>query len=85
MSRRIYWLLTSERLTMNPRYERGSCPAARCQGCARRHSGWHLVEKVTCECGGKLVIDFPYDVLIGYVRAGNRQNGSLPVKGDSQE
>ncbi|KKL21484.1 hypothetical protein LCGC14_2445040, partial [marine sediment metagenome] len=49
-------------------YERGSCPAARCQGCARRHSGWHLVEKVTCECGGKLVIDFPYDVLIGYVR-----------------
>jgi len=40
-----------------------SCPRALCQSCSRRYSGWGLVNKKICECGGKLVLQSPYSVL----------------------
>lgn len=45
------------------------CPKAVCLKCGERHSGWSLAEKTTCECGGKLLIDPNYDVVIGFVRS----------------
>lgn len=50
-----------------------SCPRAICQSCGRHYTGWDLVERESCtDCGGKLVIEFADNYLIGYVRAGKR-------------
>lgn len=46
-----------------------TCPRGVCQVCGRLYTGWSLADRTNCECGGKLVVGFPYDVLIGYVRA----------------
>lgn len=51
-----------------------SCPKAICRSCGRRYSGWDLAQRETCDCGGKLIINFPYDVIMGYLKTGNRNN-----------
>jgi len=45
------------------------CPKAICSSCGKRYSGWSLVQRESCDCGGKLIINFPYDVLIGFVKS----------------
>ena len=56
--------------------------SAFCQVCGKRYTGWGMVTsyllegdgepRKTCDCGGKLIVDDLYDVIIGYVRAGNK-------------
>jgi len=47
-------------------------PKAICQSCNKKFSGWSLAQRESCDCGGKLIIDFPYNQIIGYIKAGNR-------------
>ncbi|MBA7684840.1 hypothetical protein ES703_93253 [subsurface metagenome] len=54
-----------------------NCPKAICQSCGRRYSGWSLAQRETCDCGGKLIIDFPYSAIIAYVKAGDNKRGYL--------
>lgn len=63
-------------------------PRAKCWKCGRQYSGWSLAKRETCECGGKLIIDFPYNILIGYARAGRPRNAQGYVeeaKTDNEE
>lgn len=48
------------------------CPKAVCYTCGNRYSGWSLMQRGKCDCGGKLYVGFPYNVIIGWVRAGNQ-------------
>jgi len=50
-------------------------PKAICYMCGKRYSGWILAERKTCDCGGKLIVDFPYSVLIGSVSPGTTKDG----------
>jgi hypothetical protein len=45
---------------------RDSCPTAVCLSCGAHYSGWGLVNRRRCDCGGKLVINSPHDIIIGY-------------------
>jgi len=48
-------------------------PCAVCQACGRRYSGWSLAQREGCDCGGRLIVSFPYNVIIGFVKAGKKQ------------
>ncbi len=48
-----------------------SCPTAVCQSCGRHYSGWGLAQRKSCDCGGNLIFDSIYGVIIGYVKAGS--------------
>lgn len=50
-----------------------SSPEAVCQSCGKHYSGWWLAQTETCDCGGKLIIDFPCDYIIGYIKGGRRK------------
>jgi len=54
---------------VNPRE---SGPKAVCRSCGRQYGGWGLAQREACDCGGKLIISSPYDVIIGYVKTGKR-------------
>jgi len=62
-------------------------PRATCQSCLSRYTGWGLAQREKCDCGGKLVIDFPYNYLIGYLRAGgrNKKQEGLEERGDDDK
>ncbi len=49
------------------------CPKAICQSCGHQYSGFGLAQRETCNCGGKLIVTFPYNVIIGYVQAGRQK------------
>jgi len=55
--------------------EAESGPKAVCTSCHRLYGGWDQAQRESCDCGGKLTMNFPYSVLIGYVKAG-RHSGS---------
>ncbi|MBA7707276.1 hypothetical protein ES703_116145 [subsurface metagenome] len=64
--------------------EDGSGPKAVCYKCGNRYSGWSLAQRETCDCGGKLIINFPYDTIIGYVkRGGAGQHENVHKEGSS--
>lgn len=60
-----------------------SCPKAICQSCGRRYRGWGLAQRESCDCGGKLIMDFPYGVIIGYVKRRSERIRAVTRKGDS--
>jgi hypothetical protein len=49
-------------------------PRATCCNCGVAYAGFILELKEVCDCGGKLVVDWPYDVIFGYIRSGNRKS-----------
>jgi len=52
-----------------------SDPKAICPSCGNTYSVWNLGQRESCHCGGKLFIEYPYSVLIGFIREGRRNNG----------
>jgi len=55
-------------------FQSESCPKAVCASCGIRYSGWVLAQREKCNCGGKLLIDFPHNIIIGYVKKGGDSN-----------
>ncbi|MBA7603196.1 hypothetical protein ES703_10300 [subsurface metagenome] len=49
-----------------------SCPKAFCLLCGKYYSGWSLAQRKNCDCGGKLIVNFPYNVIIAHVKAGDK-------------
>jgi len=49
-----------------------ACPKAVCYKCRAIYSGWSLTQRETCDCEGKLHFNSPYNIIIGYLKAGRR-------------
>ena len=60
-----------------------SCPKAICQSCGKEYSGWSLAQRNTCDCGGKLIVNFPYGVITGFVKGG--RHGTLEARAGGTE
>ena len=45
------------------------CPKAICPYCGQYYSGWSLAQRDYCDCGRKLMVFWPYDVILSFVKA----------------
>lgn len=43
-------------------------PKAHCEKCGAVHTGFLLQHRKLCDCGARLVLDFPYSVIFGYIK-----------------